>query len=364
MKKRKFNYKKILILLLPIGILLSYISSLYPKTVEIIYSNELNKYIREALSIIFSIFPFSVGEIVIILFIIFILYYTANTIVKLLKYHKKKKILTDFIINCLSTMGIIYFSFMIVWGLNYHRLPFYTIAKLNVKPASVSELGGLCESLINKANNLRTKVLENNNGVMYIPNGQNGIFNRASKGYILSSKIYPELGGTYGKTKGVIFSKAMSYAGISGVYFPFTAEPNVNIDIPSSMLPSTACHEMAHQRGFAREDEANYISYLVCNKNPDIDFQYSGTLLALINSMNALYSYDINMYKTLQSKYSKGIKRDLVQLDSFWSKYEGPIERISTQINNAYLKSNMQKNGVYSYGRMVDLLIAEYRLKK
>ena len=153
----------------------------------------------------------------------------------------------------------------------------------------------------------------------------------------------------------------MSYEGISGFYFPFTGEPNVNIDIPASIIPCTVCHEMAHQRGFAREDEANFISYLVCSINPDVTFQYSGTLLALINSMNSLYKYAPQKYKTLIATYSKGLNRDLLELDQYWNYYEGPLEKLSTKINNTYLKANLQKNGVFSYGRMVDLLLAENR---
>jgi hypothetical protein len=97
--------------------------------------------------------------------------------------------------------------------------------------------------------------------------------------------------------------------------------------------------------------------------HPDVDFQYSGTLLALIHVMNALYHYDQDKYNQLRKKYSEGIQRDLTAMREFWKKYEGPIEDISSAINDAYLKANIQKDGIYSYGRMVDLLIAEHRLK-
>ena len=159
----------------------------------------------------------------------------------------------------------------------------------------------------------------------------------------------------------MLLSKLMSYTGITGVYFPYTGEANVNIGPPDSMILSTACHEMAHQRGFAREDEANYISYFVCMQNPDADFQYSGVLLALINSMNALYTHDKKAYLELTKKYSPGLIRDLKQNNLYWEKHEGSLQKISDRINDAYLKSNMQNDGVYSYGRMVDLIIAEYR---
>jgi hypothetical protein len=152
----------------------------------------------------------------------------------------------------------------------------------------------------------------------------------------------------------------MSYTGITGVYFPFTGEANVNVSVPDSDIPATSCHEMAHQRGFAREDEANYIAYLTCKMHPDVDFQYSGTLLALIETTNALYNQDPSAFKELRSKYSDGLIRDLGAINEYWEHYEGPVNEVSNKINDAYLKANNQSDGVQSYGRMVDLLLAEY----
>jgi hypothetical protein len=144
---------------------------------------------------------------------------------------------------------------------------------------------------------------------------------------------------------------------------PYTGEANVNTNITDFMLPATAAHEMAHQRGFAREDEANYIAYLTCTLNPDVDFQYSGTMLALIYSANALAGADASSYKELYKTYSEGIRRDLKYDYEFWQKYKGKTQEISNNINNTYLRTNGQKDGVQSYGRMVDLLLAEQRKK-
>jgi hypothetical protein len=343
---------------------LSYCASHNPLFIENIYSNKVDKFIRETISIAAGIFPFSLAEILVIFSILGILYYITYIIVKFIKKgNSRKKIIVGFFINCFAIIGTIYLLFLVLWGFNYYRLQFSSIAKYDTHPASVKELGDLCEELVNRANVLRNKVMENNKGIMYIPGGRESVFSRVLYGYKPVSLIYPELSGTYGRPKGLILSIALSYAGISGIYFPFTGEPNLNIDLPDSLIPFTICHEMAHQRGFSREDEANFISYLVCSKHPDYDFQYSGTLLALINSINALSSYDTKRFNELNIKYSSGVLRDLQYINKFWDYYEGLIERISSNVNNAYLKANMQKEGIYSYGRMVDLLISERRAR-
>jgi hypothetical protein len=223
------------------------------------------------------------------------------------------------------------------------------------------ELEGLCEKLILKANLLRANLEEDERGVLEIEGHFQTVRSLAPSAFTKATVLYPELGGNFGKPKPVFFSKLMSYTGISGIYFPFTGEANVNIDIPDSMLPATTCHEMAHQRGFAREDEANYIAWIACNSSDNAAFCYSGTLLALIQAMNVFYEQVPDRAGVLQGKYSEGVTRDLRDIAQYWKKYEGKVEEVTSDINDAYLKSNRQEEGVQSYGRMVDLLLAELK---
>lgn len=362
MNRKLYNRKLLFIILIPAGMLLSYIASLNPGMVEALYSTGLYKPIGIILSNITGIVPTSTVELILAFVIIFVAWRLILLIIHMVKQSNGKgHLFYSFIINILAAFSIIYFCFILIWGLNYYRLPFSTISKLEIRPSSTSELKELCKSLVERANLLRGSVQEDSNGVMQLSSGYRDIFARAQMGYENASKLYPELGGKYGPPKGVILSSIMSYTGITGVYFPFTGEANVNVSIPDFDIPATASHEMAHQRGFAREDEANYIAYLICQMHPDVDFQYSGTLLALIHSTNALYLQDQTAFKEVRSKYSDGLNRDLQALNNYWKQYEGPVSDVSNKINDTYLKANNQSEGVQSYGRMVDLLLAEYR---
>lgn len=356
--------RKYLIILLPISLLLANISAFFPNMVERMYSNGLYPIIGRSLSIITGFLPFSVAEVIVILLFFLIILSIIRAIILLIRGKgTRKKTALRYFVNALALGSVIYFGFVITWGLNYNRQPFADIANFDVKPITVQELARVCEDLIDRTNALREMVLEDENGVMGVSGGKASVFSRAKVGYELVARQYPELGGRYCPPKGVFISKLMSYAGIGGVYFPFTGEANVNTLTPDSMLPSTATHEMAHQRGFAREDEANYIAYLTSTLHPDPDFQYSGTFLALRHTMNTLRRYDLDEYNRLRAKYNEGIERDLADITVFWEKYEGSFERLSTEINDLYLKSNRQEEGIYSYNRMVDLLVAEYREK-
>jgi hypothetical protein len=362
MKKNLFTSKIYLLLLLPAGYLLSCLAQFYPTWTEKYFSQGLFMLINPVLSSITGLLPFSLAELLVVvlgLAAIIGIYRMAARISR--REAPVKTLLAHFLLNTLVFVSILYFSFNLLWGLNYYRQPFAALAGLEIKPATVGELEDLCRMLIKQANSLRAQTLEDQEGIMRLREGRIKVLQAAGEGYKHAAEIYPQLGGTFGPPKRVMLSELMSYTGITGIYFPFTAEANVNFSIPDYMLPSTTCHEMAHQRGFAREDEANYLAYLTCMLHPNPDFQYSGTLLALINAVNALYRCAPEQALLLQEEYSEAVRRDLLHRKLFWQQYEGPLEEISREINDSYLKANRQEDGVHSYGRMVDLLLAAYR---
>ena len=121
------------------------------------------------------------------------------------------------------------------------------------------------------------------------------------------------------------------------------------------------CHELSHICGYMREDEANFISYLACIGSGEQDFAYSGTMLALIHSTNQLYAVDPEGWSEVRELLSDGVRRDLAANSLYWAKYDTPVGDSASRVNDAYLKANDQQDGLKSYGRMVDLLIAFYR---
>ncbi|TYQ15912.1 UNVERIFIED_CONTAM: uncharacterized protein DUF3810 [Acetivibrio alkalicellulosi] len=356
-------FKKLkLVLLAPLGYLIFFISSFFPGAVENLYSNGIFRLITRVLSILTGYIPFSVAEFIYVSVIIFVLIKLILMIIKIFKCPSQTfKTISNQLVNAIVAISIIYFSFILLWGINYQRLPFGETANLDTSPASIEELAIVCENLLSEANYLRDLVEEDENGVMKLSSDKQSTLKRAHLGFDKAADYYPTLYGKYGRPKGIILSELMSYSGIGGVYFPFTGEANVNISVPHSTIPFTTCHEIAHQIGYAREDEANFIGYITCKFHPDIDFQYSGTLLALRYATSALFAHNPERFQSIRDNYSDGVLRDLRAISAYWQKYETPVQEISSSINDTYLRANMQKDGIQSYGRMVDLLIAEHR---
>lgn len=354
--RMKNKVKLILISLTPITIILNTILKKYPEFIEKYYSNSLNRWTRQFQGFLTNLFSFSVAEIVCFFLIAVLLIFIILLFVKI-----KTGGLLNQLINILTYLSMLYVLFMFLWGFNYDRLSFSKITNLKIEMSTENQLKNLCEELIDSANTIRERVNVSPNGTMVENGGYKDVFIRAEKGYEKTSLTLTQLGGRYSKPKPILLSQPMCYTGITGIYIPYTGEANVNVHVLDFMLPSTTAHEMAHQRGFAREDEANYIAYITCLSNPDADFKYSGVMLALINSMHALAGKNMQEYKSLQKLYSKGVKNDLDANNDFWLKYSGKVQSISNKVNNSYLKSNGQIDGTESYGRMVDLLLAQDR---
>jgi hypothetical protein len=264
-------------------------------------------------------------------------------------------------VSVLAAAGALYLAFLLGWGLNYAREPFAVLAGLDASPARTAELRAACEQLVERANALRTGLPEDARGVMRLPDGLPGALARAERGYREAAAVYAVLSGRPARPKPLLASRLFSYLGITGIFFPFTGEANVNADVPEPDLPFAISHEMAHQRGFAREDEAGYVGYLSCRFHPDPDFRYSGVLAASIYASNALANADRAAHRQVAERRSAAVLRDLQALQDWSDRYRGRAARVSRSINNAYLRSQGQAEGVRSYGRMVDLLIAERR---
>jgi hypothetical protein len=263
--------------------------------------------------------------------------------------------------NVAAAGGILYLAFLLSWGLNYARQPFAVLAGLDASPPRTAELRAACEQLVERANALRQGLPEDDAGVMRLPGGLTGTLVRAERGYSEAAAQYRVLAGRAGRGKPLLLSPLVSYLGITGIFFPFTGEANVNAEVPDPDLPFAIAHELAHARGFAREDEAGYVGYLACRMHPDADFRYSGALAASVYALNALAGVDRPLHQELSRRRSPAVARDLRALQEWADRHRGPAQRVSRSVNDAYLRSQGQDEGVRSYGRMVDLLIAERR---
>lgn len=165
----------------------------------------------------------------------------------------------------------------------------------------------------------------------------------------------------HSRLKPVINSELMSQAHITGIYTYFTGEANLNMVFPDYTLPFTAAHELAHQRGIAREDEANFVAFLVCISSDDPYIRYSGYLNMYEYVASALSGADSATYKQLLSTLDKRVYYEEVAYSEFYAKYRhSKVSTVSGAVNDTYLKLQGTP-GAQSYGMVIDLAVAYYK---
>ena len=152
----------------------------------------------------------------------------------------------------------------------------------------------------------------------------------------------------------------MSYLDFTGFFFPFTAEANVNMDSPVCDLAATVAHELSHQRGVAKEQEANFTAVLASLRYGDPDYCYSACLLAYTHLGNALYRADTEAWEEISAELSEDVVRDLSARNAYWRQFETPVQKASNTVYEGFLHSYDQTLGLKSYGACVDLLVNYY----
>ncbi len=349
------------LLLIPLGLLMPRIAAIDPNGIERIYSSAVYPAISAAISSFTGLFGFSVCELLLYALVLFaILITVVPTILLAMRRIKLVRFISG-LITLIIIAGAMLNAFYVIWGFNYSRPSLYELMDIPKKFHPVKALERLCIQLAAKADEIRPYLHEDENGVFMLSNGTESCFNKLPEAYIALGSENELFNRQKAATaKPVIYSRGLSAAGIAGIYVPFTAEPNVNVDQPALLLPSSAAHEMAHYLGFAREDEANFIAFLACMASDDYEIRYSGIMLALITCSNELSSYDRTAYARLIARYSDAMLRDIKDYNAYWKSFESPVRETATKINDNYLKSNMQSSGVKSYDLMVDLMLAYY----
>lgn len=329
-----------------------------PNLVEKSYSSTIYPYIAKALGFLSGIIPFSIAEVLLVLIALSIIIAIIMIIRKPRFILNNSTKLFHYIVRLLAT---IYVLFYFLWGFNYFRQDYLVIADINDSTSTYNELKELTSIMITKSNEIRESLPEDDNGVLLIEESFNDLGKIANYGFNNYYVGNLNLAGNYGRIKPVFLSKYMSYTGIEGIYIPFTSEPTINRDIPNQSLLTAISHEMAHQRGFAKEDEANFIAYKANIINPDERFQYSGYYLAMNHLMNEVYRENRDDYMLLYTNLSDGVKRDMEFAREYWITKEGRIKESVNNMNDNYLKANNQVDGVRSYNGVVNLLLAEYK---
>ena len=303
---------------------------------------EKQKAIHQSL---FSKFNFSVGDVFYVLLAVLLIYLILRTVLKRGQRNG---------VRLLIILNIIYFSYQIFWGLLYvqepisEKLPDYEIKLDDAKALSLIYL--------EKCKRTRAQVQEDRKGVFKVYDKNLVVEEILRNQKQLPQFLNPKTGSDVESFKSSLFKDVMSYTGIYGYYNPFTAEAQYNPKLPSTHLPFTLAHESAHQLGYAREQEANFIGYLIGVNSRNMDLKYSTEYFVLKSLLNLIVEQDEKFVKAVIARYSPGMKRDRLYEIMFRYRHSGVLDSFFGFTNNIFLKTNQQEGSI-TYSYFNDLLI-------
>lgn len=324
-----------------------------------VFADFFNKYVGGSFRFIFAqitnVLPFSLAEaalilIPILLFLIirYVWIYRCNT--------RRSTVVT--LICIFSVASMFFSSFVLTFAAAYRGAELEDKLGIQSEKIDKHDLYNTAEYLVAEINSLADEMHYDSEGFSIMPYSFDEMNNKLIEAYDKFADEHGFINNFYSKLKPVLLSEAMSYAHITGIYTYFTGESNLNVGFPDYTIPYTAAHELAHQRGIAREDEANMMAFLVSLCSDDTYIRYCAYVNMYEYVASALYKADKDMFRTLDKKLDPNVINEQRAYSAFFKKYSQSItSQVSGTVNDIYLQVQGTE-GRKSYGMVVDLTVA------
>ena len=341
--------------------LILYLVMTYSVTFADWFNQTIGAGVRSALSVLTSWIPFSVGEAIILLLPLG-LFLTLRLAVR--RYCGSWRAAFVYVGILLSVASTLFSSFTLGFAAGYRSSPLDQKLEMERAPVSATELYDTAVILVENINELSREINFGGDDFSVMPYNLNELNRRLNTAYTEISQEYTFITHVNSRVKPVLLSEVMSYMHVTGVYSFFTGEANLNVNFPDYTIPYTAAHEMAHQRGIAREDEANFMAFLVCINSDDPYIRYCGYLNTYEYVASALYRANKDLYFKAAERMDQAVNLEMVAYNDFYDKYrDTTASQISGAVNDSYLQSQGTP-GTVSYGMVVDLTVAYYKTQE
>ena len=253
----------------------------------------------------------------------------------------------------------LYVLFWFLWGIYFWTDNFQDRSGVHARPVAAEELKSVTAYFADRLTETADTVPRDAQG--RFSESWRDIVARAPSVYRGAEELYPFLTFPDRGVKAMRFSRLMSRMDFTGFYCAYTGESNVNVDSPACLLPSTIAHELGHQRGFASEQECNFLAVLASTESGDPVYVYSGWLLGYIYLGNALYQADPDAYWAIRESLPEVVQADLAANNDYWAQFRrSVVKTVSNKVYDGLLKAYGEERGIQSYGTVVDMLVVYY----
>jgi hypothetical protein len=346
---------RLLLILLTLAIILK-LCSLREDWVERYYTYGLYPVLSTLMRFLAGWIPFSIGDIFYMVAFLFLVFKTWKLVRLLAKRQVKEYLSWILFRKYLKLVLWIYLVFNIAWGLNYDRRGIASQLQLKVEPYSKEDLFHLTSLLQQKLNlyaasedSLKRLTLEHNAF----------LFSEGVRNYDTVCQQYPFLNYAFPSIKPSLFSSVGHYFGFSGYFNPFTAEAQINTTEPVFNKPFVIGHEIAHQLGYGKENEASFVSYLAAKNSDNNDFRYSVYYELFFNAfIECVMTRDTVRTNAMRNALHPRARLDKLEELQFRLKKKNRLQPFVSDFYNGYLKINNQPRGLATYNEVTAWLVA------
>ena len=318
--------------------------------------------LRRAIGRICYRVDFSVAEALCVLLVVLAATYVVWSVIAVIRRrgHGALQRAYGAVLGAVCAALTIYVGFCFLLGIDSYADGFQEKSGLYAQPVALEDLQAVTAYFARQVAQTAPGVARDEDGVF--AEDRRAILKNSVRAYDALEEEYPFLAFDDTGVKPVYFSRFLSALDFTGIYCPFTGESNVNVDSPASMLPATAAHELAHQRGITSEQECNFLAILASTTCGDEVYAYSGWLSGYIYLGNALYRVDPEAYWAIRSALPETVQADLRYQNKYWDQFEDKTaQKVSNRVYDSFLKGYGQELGLQSYGTVVDLLVTYYK---
>lgn len=309
---------------------------------------------------------FSITENIIVVGSLFILIFLVTAVVRSVIFIRKKGItrffikLTDAVVIIMIPVMFFTGVFQVMHGVNYLRTPVAARLELTGEQHTYEEYEAALNWAYQGMLDARLQLGEDYNGVAHLSTSYQVCVDDANSLVNAVSYFYDlDMSPNYVRAKPVMLSRLWGYTDISGVYDPMIGESNINTDYLDILhFPVTLCHEIAHAKGYARENDANTAAVITCIMSPRPDFKYAGYYYIFMRLYRITADYaeheGITMYDYFGNPSFDMVRRDMIACEAYEHTFETGaiadfIDDFSESANNTFLEVNGQEGGTDTY---------------
>lgn len=242
----------------------------------------------------------------------------------------------------LKTVAVVYLLFLVLWGLNYRRLPLeqkLDFDRTRVTRERAFDLAAESARRLNALHAAAHRTPTNSEGLSYAS---------IDAQQLLGATKVPIFGEPKRSLLGVYFR----HAAIDGMTNPIFLEIILNPDLLAIEKPEVLAHEWAHLAGYADESEANFVAWLTCLRGDPLA-QYSGWLSAYSRAVAVLPRDMRARLPALEA----GPRQDLAAIAERYRRSSPVVRKVARDTYDAYLKANRIEEGIRNYDEVLSLML-------